>query len=177
MNYFKYLKGSFPLYLISGTLLAIAVFSLAIVHRYNGYLRNSLDTLNTINRKERDIRDQITQADLMITDLRKDFGIREDKVDTEMLIFRALDDLKLHLVQASIVVSRFEEAEGKRQLPVEIKLPVSNYGMVIDSVGYIESFRLPDFKIKNLALLKEQSGPVVLNVQGAFVVPMMGSQL
>ena len=49
--------------------------------------------------------------------------------------------------------------------------------ITIDSVGYIESFRLPDFRIKVLSLHREQGGGVVLSIQGSFIVPAGGSSL
>lgn len=172
MKYYKYLKNSFPVYIISGILLGFAVLSLVTIHRYNNNLRDTLDTVKNINIKEENIKKEINRADKLIEYFKDNFGVTGTEINPESLILHALDEMKTHLNTASITVSRFEEASGEKQLPVEIKIPVNSYRMIIDYVGYIESFRFPKYSVKNLSITKEQSGGVVLNIQGGFVIPM-----
>jgi hypothetical protein len=177
MNYFRYLKNSFLVYIISGVLLGLAVFSLVTIHRYNNFLKDSFDTVNHINLKEEGVRREINQIDSLISDFRSSFGIQAEGINPEKLILRALDEIKMHLNYALITVSRFESVPGEKRLPVEIRIPVNSYRSVIDSVGYIESFRLPDFKIKTLSLNREPEGGEVLSIQGSLVIPAGGSNL
>jgi hypothetical protein len=177
MNDFRYLKNSFLVYIVSGILLGLAVFSLVALHRYNNFLKDSFDTVKDINLKEEDVRKEIDRIDALASDFRNSFGIQEEGINPEKLILHSLDEMKMHLNYALVTVSRFESTAGERRLPVEMRIPVSNYRSVIDSVGYIESFRLPDFRIKTLSLSREQVGGVVLSIQGSFVVPEGRSSL
>jgi len=175
MEYFKYLKNSFPLYIVSGLALGLAVLSLVAIHRYNNRLQDTLNTVESINLKEDNIKKEINRIDTLIKYFQDNFGIGEKRINSERLILQALDDMKTHLNNASINVSRFEEAPGERRLYVEIKIPVNNYRTVIDYVDYIESFSLPKFKIKNLMIINEETGGVVLNIQGGFVIPLQAN--
>ncbi len=177
MNDFRYLKNSFFVYIVSGILLGLAVLSLVTLHRYNNFLGDSFETVKDINLKEEDVRKEIEQVDALASDFRKSFGIQEEGVNPEKLILHALDEMKMHLNYALVTVSRFESTAGERRLPVEMRIPVNSYRSVIDSVGYIESFRLPDFRIKVLSLNREQGSGVVLSIQGSFTVPAGGSNL
>ncbi|MBI5100030.1 MAG: hypothetical protein HZB30_12440 [Nitrospirae bacterium] len=172
MKYFKYLKNSSSFYIISGLAFGLAVLSLVAIHRYNNSLRDTLNTVESINLKEDDIKKEITQIDTLIKYFQDNFGVREKEINSERLILQALDDMKTHLNNASINISRFEEAPGVRQLSVEIKIPVNGYRTIIDYVNYIESFSLPKFRIKNLMIIKEETGGVVLDIQGGFVIPL-----
>ncbi|MBI5740130.1 MAG: hypothetical protein HZA16_05350 [Nitrospirae bacterium] len=171
INYFKYLKRSFPAYLICGTLLGLAVFSAAMIHRYDNYLTASLEAMNNINRKKEDIKMEIDRIDELIEYFQTGFDVREGRIDPEMLILHALDKMKARLDNAEITVSRFEDVEGETRLPVEIRLPADNYGTAIDCAGFIESFRLPDFRIKHFLLSKGDDGRAVVSIQGSFVAP------
>jgi hypothetical protein len=172
MRYYKYLKNSFPVYIFSGVLLGLAVLSLVTIHRYNNNLQDTLDTLKSINVKEENIKTEINRTDKVIKYFQDNFGVIGTEINPERLILHALDEMKTHLNAASITVSGFEEAPGEKQLPVEIRIPVNSYRMIIDYVGYIESFRFPKYSVKNLSITKEQSGGVVLNIQGGFVIPL-----
>jgi len=175
MEYFKYLKNSFPLYIVSGLAFGLAVLSLVAIHRYNNRLQDTLNTVESINLKEDDIKKEINRIDTLIKYFQDNFGIGEKKINSERLILQALDDMETYLNNASINVSRFEEAPGERQLYVEIKVPVNSYRTIIDYVGYIESFSLPKFRIKNLMIINDETGGVVLNIQGAFVMPLQAN--
>jgi len=177
MNYFKYLKKSFFVYIISGVLLGLAVMALVTVHRYNGSLNNSLESLKTMNLKEEEILREIDQIDAVTNYFHSAFGVTDEGVNPEKLIMHALDDLKTHIAGSFITTSKFEEADGEKRLPVEIKLPVNNYRTIIEYVGYVEAFRLPDLRIKTLTVIKEETGGVILNIQGNFVVPHTGGSI
>ncbi|RJQ56985.1 MAG: hypothetical protein C4526_00370 [Nitrospiraceae bacterium] len=175
MNYFKYLKSSLPAYIISGVLSGLAAFSLVTVHRYNNFLENSYGTIENINLKGEDVGKEIARIDALTGYFQDTFGVREDGFNAEKLILRALDEMKAGLNNSSITVSRFEDAGGEKQLPVEIRVPVTNYRTVINYTGYVESFRLPDFRIKDFSLIKEAGGGVILIIQGSFTAPKGGS--
>lgn len=171
MNYFRYLKKSFPSYIISGVLFGLALLSLVIFHRYNNYLDSTLETMNNINIRRDDIRKEIGEIDSLIMFFNEKFGINSSNINSEQIILRGLDELKTKFDAASISVTKFEEAGSEKKLPVDIKVPVKSYKMVLDYIGYVEAFRLPAYRIKNIIITKEQAGGVVLNIQGEFITP------
>jgi len=171
MNYYKYLKDIFPLYIISGILLGLAVLSLFAVHRYKDTLRDTRNNLEHMNLKVNEMRNETDRIDSLIMTFQNNFGIREEKFHPERHILHALDDMKGHLNNASIIVSGIEDISGEKQLPVEIRIPVNSYRSVIDYTRYLASFRLPKFRIKNLSIMEEQRGGVILDIQGGLVMP------
>jgi hypothetical protein len=171
MKYFKYLKSVFPLYIISGILLGLGVFSLIAGHRYKNNMQDTRNNMENINLKEEEIRQEINRVDSLILHFQDNFGIREKVLNSEKLILYTLDEMKIHFNSASIIVSGFEEIAGEKQLPVEIRIPVNSYMSVIDCIKYIESFRLPKYRIKSLSMLEEQLGGVILDIQGGLVMP------
>jgi hypothetical protein len=177
MNYYKYLKNIFPLYIISGILLGVAVLSLFAAHRYNNTLRDTRNNLENINLKVNEMRDETDRIDSLIQYFQDNFGIREEKARPERLILHTLDDIKRHFHNESMIVSGFEDIAGEKQLPVEIRIPVNSYKSVIDCIQYLESFRLPKYRIKNLSIMEEQLGGVILDIQGGLVTPAEGQQL
>jgi hypothetical protein len=175
MKYFDYLRNIFPLYLISGIVLGLILFSLIIIHRYNNYLTDILDVIKNTTLTKEHIRNQINKIDAVIKYIKDDLGL--DVITdaySERLIFQALDDIKTNLKDASITVTSFEEIEGGKRLPVEISASMKNYRMVIDYVNYIESFRIPKYKINYISISKEQTGTIALNIKGALIMPSLG---
>lgn len=171
MKYFKYLKNILPLYIISGILLGLAVLSLFAGHRYKNTLRDTRNNLENINLKVEEIRKEINRTDSLILHFQDNFGVREKALNSEKLILHALDEMKIHFNSASIIISGFEDIAGEKQLPVEIRIPVNNYKSVIDCIQYVESFSLPKYRIKNLSIMEEQLGGIILDIQGGLVMP------
>jgi len=171
MNYYRYLKKSFPSYIISGVLFGLALLSLVTLHRYNNYLDGTLETMTNINTRGDDIRKEIGEIDSLITYFNEKFGINSSEINSEQIILRGLDELKTKFETASISVTKFEEAGSEKKLPVDIKVQVKSYKMVLDYVGAVEAFRLPVYRTKNIVITKEQEGGVVLNILGEFVTP------
>lgn len=176
MKYFQYLKKGFIIYITSGLVLGALLFSLAALYGYNGYLDHKLETARNITHKKTDIKRQIAGTDSLSKYFRDNFSMDETGINSERLILQALDEMKTNLEKASISMSGMEETENEKRLPVEIKAPVKSYKMIVDYVGYVESFRLPDYRIKNVAVSKEQSGEVILNIQGELVAPVIKTE-
>ncbi|MCP4296669.1 MAG: hypothetical protein GY786_13780 [Proteobacteria bacterium] len=57
------------------------------------------------------------------------------------------------------------------ELPVDIEATMKSYNMIVDYVDYIESFRMPDYEIRHIAISKGQEAKVVLDINGVFLMP------
>ncbi len=174
MTYYNYLKRGFPFYIINGLILCVALFSLITLHRYNAHLMQMLSDMNSIRTGKSNVRKQIDEINTAKTYLKRKFNIDIVNVDPDIYVFNTLDEIKSNLRNAVITVSGFETADGKRKLPVLIVAHVNNYKMILKHLKYLESFRIPNFSIRDIRIAQE-SGKVVLSIQGFIVMPSSGS--
>ncbi len=174
MTYYNYLKRRFPFYIINGLILCVALFSLITLHRYNAHLTQALSDLNSVRAGKSNVRTQIDEIITAKTYLKQKFQIDVTNVDPDTYVFNTLDKIKSNLRNSVITVSGFETANGKRELPVSIVTHVNSYKMILQHLKYLESFRIPDFSIREIRIAQE-SGKVVLNIQGFIVMPSSGS--
>lgn len=171
MNYFTYIKKGLPLYIAGSIVLALAVFSLITVHRYNRHLDDTISVIKEISLKKQMVKNEIDKTAALIKYIREDLDADMTQANPERLLFHALDDIKSNLPNALITVSRFEETANRYELPVEIEAGMDNYKMILNYVAYIETFRIPDFKITRLAISKGQTGGIVLKITGILIIP------
>lgn len=176
MNYFNYIKRKLPFYLVSGVILALTLFSLLMIHKYNNHLENALDGIRDIRLKKDLLKKEIEKTDTLIRYIRDDLDVDMTRANPERLMFRALDDMKANLRDAIITASPYEETGNKNELPVELEAGMENYKMVLEYVAFIESFSIPDFEIRRLAITKGGAGGVVLKIEGILIVPLTDTQ-
>jgi len=173
MNYFDYLRKRFPLYIISGIVFGLALFSLITVGRYHSHISKVLSDMETIILNKDRVQTQIQEIDELDRYFKKEFKLDLTSVNTDRFVFRALDDLRAHFQNAVINVNRFENAGNAQELPVAISTPIRNYATVLEYVHFLESFALPDFEIRHITVSKGQVGEVTMNINGAFVMPSL----
>lgn len=171
MNYFDYLRKRFPLYIISGIVFGIALFSLITVGRYHSHITGVLSDMETVVLNKDKVNQQIREIDDLDRYFKKEFKLDLKNVNMERYVFRALDSIKDRFQNAVINVNRFENSGGTQELPVSISTPIRNYAMVLDYVHYLESFTLPDFEIRYMTISKGQVDEVTMNINGSFVMP------
>ncbi|MBI5663809.1 MAG: hypothetical protein HZC49_01780 [Nitrospirae bacterium] len=176
MNYFNYIKRKLPLYLISGVVMALSLFSLLMAHSYNNQLADTLGKIRDIRLKKDLLKKDIDKTDALIRYIRHDLDADMAQANPEGSMFRTLDDMKANLQDATISVSRFDGSGNNNELPVEIEAGMKNYKMVLEYVAYVESFIIPDFEIRRLAVSKGQSGGMVLKIEGVLAVPASDTQ-
>ena len=171
MNYFDYLRRRFPLYVISGIVFGLSLFSLIAVARYHSHVTGVLSDMKTIVLNKDKVKKQTREIDDLDRYFKKKFNLDLTNMNMERLVFQALDDIKARFQNAVITVNRFEAAGDTRELPVAISTPIGNYATVLDYVHYLESFTLPDFEIRHMTVSKGQVGEVTMNINGSFVMP------
>ena len=79
--------------------------------------------------------------------------------------------MKAELPDAKITATSFDNDRGQKVLPVGIVMNVNSYSSLVNSVGYVESFRLPDYKIRRLLVAESQHGDVSLMINGVLTMP------
>lgn len=173
MNYFNFLRKIFIFYLISGIVLGLAVFLFITVYRYNSYLADAIQIEKNISINKKKIKNQTHKIEAALKYLMDDLNLNTNNTYYEGLIFQTLDNIKTKMPDASITVTTFGETGGEKILPVEIKTSVATYKKIIDYVEYIESFRIPRFKIDHTSISKGQKGGIMLDIEGVIVAPSL----
>ncbi len=171
MRYYEYLKSRAPFYSISGIVFGVAVFLLVGGVRHNAYLDDTLGDMEKINVKKVAVKKYSGEIDMLESYFRDNFRIDVTSRNSDKFLFKAVDDLKTNLPNAKIAAKTYDESSGKKELPVEIWAKMKNFEMIVDYTGYIESFRVPDYRIDSLTVSKDEQGEVILNVKGAFMMP------
>lgn len=171
MKYFNYLRNILYFYSISGIVLGLAIFSSIIVYRYNNYLTGRLQAVENISNKKETVKNQIHKIDSVIKYLKDDLNLDLSNLDGERLIFQTLDSMKTNMQDALITITTFEEKENQKRLPVEIKASVYNYKNIVDYIGYIESLRVPEYRINQLSISKGEKGDIILDIKGVLIAP------
>lgn len=174
MQYFKYIKNILMIYFISSAVLGFAVFSLITLHQYSNHLVDTLHVIKNISNNKDKVRTQIDEMESVIKYLKYDLKLSAVDIYSEISFFQRLDDIKTNMKDASIAITRFEDAEGEKTLPVQIAVPVKNYKMLVDYAGYIESFSIPPaFRIKDFSISRDPKGDFVFNIRGALRAPVI----
>lgn len=171
MNCFKVLKRGFIFYIISGFIAALSFFSLLVLHRYNHHLSYVLDDMKSVGINKHKVRKEIEDVYALNEYFGHELNLDISGVNPERLIFRALDNMKTDLPDAGLSVSKLEEKGGTTELPVNIDALMKNYKMIVDYVEYIESFRIPAYKINNISISGNPAGGLMLHIKGSFVTP------
>lgn len=171
MNYYGYLKKRFPLYIISGIIVALLAFSSLALDNYDDHLLTMLNDLDMVSQNKDEVKKQVRDIDAVLDRLKTTYGIEIDSMNNDRQILLALDRLKSGLPDAKITATSFDTQRGQKLLPVEIVMNIESYSRLVSSVSFVESFRLPDYKIKRLLFSESQPGEISLLINGALTMP------
>ena len=171
MEYFRHLKEKFPFYLSSGIICSILVFLMVVINSYNGHLAVQLERVSNIVRNKNKIIKQVREIDAFSEHMRKEFGLDVADVNSDAVIFEALDEMKTRLPDSTIRISSFEGVGRANSHRVEIEVPIKDYSMLVQYFRYIESFRFPRYKINSFSLRKGKPGEMLLYINGVFMMP------
>ncbi|MBC8412844.1 MAG: hypothetical protein ISR96_01935 [Nitrospira sp.] len=173
MNYFKYVKPGLISYVTAGVVLAVTLFSLIAAYRYNDYLSNVRQELNDININKYRVKQQGAALNALSESFMLEFGIDAETMDPELKILEAVDKIKKDLADAEVIVGSIEEVPGYKELSVTIKKTMTDYKMIIEFAEYVESWKLPDFQIRNFSVAKTGTGSIDLSIDAALSVPVL----
>jgi len=173
MEYFKHLKEKFPFYLSSGIICAILLFMVIVLNSYSGHIDKKLFDLRKISTNKEKITRQVKEIDAVTVYLKNEFGLDASDINPNVLISAALDEIKKNLADSTIMVSSFRDSGDGSTHNIDIEMPIKNYSMLVQRFQYLESFRIPKYKINNFTLSKGNPGEMVLNIYGSFVMPSL----
>jgi hypothetical protein len=171
INYFDYLRNKFPLYIISGVILAVIAFTSVLAYRYDKHLYDVLYDMQNMRLNKGRINEQVRDIDSMVDYFETRYKLDISDISPERQILSTLDRIKSRLPDAHITVASFEKKKGNLQLPLNIQLNVTSYRGLVNSIGYIESLGIPDYKIERLQISEGQLSGLVLMLSGALSMP------
>ncbi|MBI4687194.1 MAG: hypothetical protein HY756_05375 [Nitrospirae bacterium] len=172
MKYFNYLKNFFFIYIASGIVLGIVVFSLIAIHKHKASLDSDLTLIKSAALNKNMILDEIGKIEAWKKYLFEDMRLNAADIYSEEYFFHALDGIKTNINGAAMTVDKFKDDSGEKALPVSIDVPVGSYRMIIDYIGYLESLKMPGFSISHLSVLKKETGEVLLTIKGDLISPL-----
>lgn len=175
MNWFNYIKKSLPVYLASGVMLAATLSSLLVIQRYNIHFDNTIEGIKDLSLKKDLLKKESAGTEALIKHIKDDLDADMTQADPEKLMFRALDNMKAALKDASITVPALEGTGNSNELPLNIEAGMKNYKMILDYVAYLESLEIPGFEIRSIDISKDTSGGVLLRISGALVMPSVNA--
>ena len=173
MGYLKLIKGTLPFYLSSGIICAILIFLLVVLNSYKGHLEANLVDLRKIFTNKAKIARHIKEIDAATIYIKNEFDLDADDINADALIFEALDEIKNKFAGSTINVLNFNDLDNKNMQKVDIEMRIKDYPGLVQSFRYLESFRIPKYKINRFTIRKGRPGEMILNIYGTFVMPSL----
>lgn len=161
-------------HLIAGAILSVTIIFATVLDRYESSLldaigRFELIRINTVRLKQSAVEIDSVKKKIAAM-LPPDYASKTHRE----LILLALDDIKMTFKGSEITVTNFEDKAGELSLPVNIKIPVDNYTVLVKRIGYLQSLRFPHFVIKNMTIEKasDKEGVIVSKIEGLLKMPL-----
>jgi hypothetical protein len=176
MNYFDYLKKRATLYVLCGAIAGIALCSAVLLSRYNSHLEGLLESMNSLSANKARVKKEIETIDSLTTHFQDTYGVAIETINVDSLLFQALDDMKSSLSEATISVSSVKRDGEFRKLPVTIQATMKSFAMILDYIAYIETRRMPGYRITSVTISREQREMISLTITGVFVIPLLGTE-
>lgn len=161
-------------HIIAGIILSIAIILTVVLNRYENSLLDAAGRLDLIKINEVRVKQSIAEIDSAMKRIRAMLPPDYDSRTHRELVLLALDDIKINFKGSEITVTNFEEKDGGISLPVNIKIPVDNYTVLVKRAGYLQSLRFPHFVIKGLTIEKasDKEGVIILRIEGSLKMPL-----
>lgn len=149
------------------------LFLVVVINSYSGYLDQQLKRTKKIAFNKHKIIKQVREIDALAASLEKEFDLDTARTNPDTVIFNALDELKTRFPDSTIKISGSGSVDGFGSHRVDIEAPVRDYSMLVEYFRYLESFRLPEYKISAFSLSKGGAGEMVLTINGSFLMPAL----
>ncbi len=171
------LKKTIIYHLISGITLSAVVIALLLLNKYDNNFIDAIGKYQLIRinayKMKQAMADMDSAMNRINTVLPSEYGSKSHR---ELLLF-TLDDIKMAFKGSEIAVTHFDEKEGELFLPVNISFPFDDYSMALKRIGYLQSMKIPQFKIKHVGIdsgADKQTKVVLCKIDGFLKMPLEG---
>lgn len=169
------LKKTIIYHLISGITLSAVIITLFLLSKYENNLFDTIGKFQHIKINAFKMKQAMADMDSVMnrinTVLPSEYSSKSHR---ELLLF-ALDDIKMTFKGSEIAVTHFNEKEGELFLPVNISFSLDDYSTVIKRIGYLQSMKIPQFKIKHVGIdsgVDKQTNVAKCIIEGSLRMPL-----
>lgn len=169
------LKKTIIYHLISGIALSGVIIALFLLHKYENNLFDAIGKFQLIRINAFKMKQAMADMDSVMNSINTVLPSGySSKTHRELLLF-ALDDIKMTFKGSEIAVTHFDEKEGELLLPVNISFSFDDYSTALKRIGYLQSMKIPQFKIKKVVIdsgSDKQANVVICKIEGFLKMPI-----
>ncbi|MEW6162907.1 MAG: hypothetical protein AB1606_06315 [Nitrospirota bacterium] len=167
------LKRTITFHLIAGITLSIIIVSVTLLTKYENSLLDTIRKFELIRINALRMKQTIMDIDSVIkwiNNLLPPYYYSKSHKESMLL---ALDNIKMTIKGADITVTNFGDKAGEITLPVNISIPVDDYAVLVNNVGYLQSLNFPYLVVNNIVIAKAggSSGAIICKIDGSLRMP------
>lgn len=142
----------------TGIILSLVVALSLLLAKYEKNLSETIgkfEIIRTNTAKMKEATEKMSMAmNFVTTKLPSGYYSRSHR---EFLLL-ALDDIKTTLKNSDVTITGFDEKPGELSLPLNISVPVADYTVLVNQIGYLQSLKFPHFTIRRISIEKSSGG-------------------
>jgi len=168
------LKRTVTLHLIAGITLGIIIVSVTLLTKYEYSLLDTIRKFELIRINALRMKQTAMDIDSVIKGINNLLPPYYYSKSHKEGILLALDDIKMNIKGANITITDFAPKEGEITLPLNISIPVDDYAVLVNNVGYLQSLNFPYLAINNIVIAKAggPSGAIIIcKIDGSLRMP------
>jgi len=167
------LKRTITFHLIAGITLSIIIVSVTILTKYENSLLDTIRKFELVRISALEMKQTSMDIDSVIKEINNLLPPYYYPKSHRASMLLALDAIKMTIKGADITVTNFDEKEGEITLPVNISIPVDDYAVLVNNIGYLQSLNFPHFAINNIIIAKagEPVGAIICRIDGLLRMP------
>ena len=168
------LKRTVTLHLIAGITLGIIIVSVTLLTKYENSLLDTIRKLELIRINALRMKQTAMDIDSVIKGINNLLPPYYYSKSHKEGILLALDDIKMNIKGANITITDFAPKEGEITLPLNISIPVDDYAVLVNNIGYLQSLNFPYLAVNNIVIAKAggPSGAIIIcKIDGSLRMP------
>jgi len=168
------LKRTVTLHLIAGITLGIIIVSVTLLTKYEYSLLDTIRKFELIRINALRMKQTAMDIDSVIKGINNLLPPYYYSKSHKEGILLALDDIKMNIKGANITITDFAPKEGEITLPLNISIPVDDYAVLVNNIGYLQSLNFPYLAINNIVIAKAggPSGAIIIcKIDGSLRMP------
>jgi len=167
------LKRTVTLHLIAGITLGIIIVSVTLLTKYEYSLLDTIRKFELIRINALRMKQTAMDIDSVIKGINNLLPPYYYSKSHKEGILLALDDIKMNIKGANITITDFAPKEGEITLPLNISIPVDDYAVLVNNIGYLQSLNFPYLAVNNIVIVKAggPSGAIICKIDGSLRMP------
>ncbi|HCC68604.1 MAG TPA: hypothetical protein DEP99_01820 [Nitrospiraceae bacterium] len=173
------LKKTIIFYLIAGIILSITIVSAVVLTKYENSLLDAIRKFEHVRINALKMKQASMDIDSVIKEINNLLPPHYYSKSPKESILSALDAIKMTIKGVNITITSFAEKEGEITLPVNINfsIPLDDYEVLVNNIGYLQSLNFPHFTINNIVIARagQPPGAIICKIDG--LLRMSGKEI